>query len=358
VVLALVLCAAGWKAHQVDRLQTAALRLALPEGEPSEAALPYLESAARLNPEDGDVQLELGRARLRLFETKSAQLTREIRAALAGGAVLAARADCGATLSLSLDGVLEDQLFPRARERLAREHLFPALRHFRTARDACPLLCEPHLMLGTYANRFATADSREAYLGRVKRLAGGDAELWYLCGIQEMRDRQFDRTWASWRRSLELSDRRLVTILEASALQLDAGDLVDRVLPDRPALLLTAARHLYSESEAEKRRPFLAKALRLLDASVAELPTEDLAIKGAVLRELERRDEARETYRQLVARQPEHARWRYELAEILREQGKLDDARRELVIVLAREPNHPQARELMALVSHELARQK
>ncbi len=194
---------------------------------------------------------------------------------------------------------------------------------------------------------------------RVKLLANGDPEYWYLCGAQESLAGETEQARASWRRCLELSDDYLPQVLEASGRGLSPQEMVDTVLPDRPDLLLTVAFRLYPEAgAAEERRPFLRKAVRLLDNRSGPLTLKELHAKAVAHKSLGQRDEAVAAYRQLLRRKPDQTEWRFEMAQSLQEEGRLEEARRELTLVLVRQPGHTQARELMALVSRQLTRKK
>jgi tetratricopeptide (TPR) repeat protein len=302
IALGLLLFLAGYRNQLVDRLETtAALR---PE---IEDRINCLRQAVRFAPDNAELHASLGRARLELF--------------------------CWQQMD---------------------SQLLAALRDYRRARNCCPLLSEPHQVLATYADWLEKADPWDAYLERVKLLAGSDAALWYQCGVQELEANKPDRTWASWRRSLELSDRYLAPILESSARLLPPAKMVDFVLPDRPVLLVAAAARFSQEPD---KRPFFEKALRILDGR-AETTVEELEVKATAQKALGRRDEALRTYRCLLARQPGQADWRCELAQLLRDRGQREEARHELVVALAQHPNHARARELLALVTRELARQR
>jgi tetratricopeptide (TPR) repeat protein len=315
--------------------------------------------AALLAPEDADLQSELGRARFRLFEWKKARLAQGRVVGAVAGAVVVARGNLAGPLGWAGARAAEREMVRGEQGRLTREHLLPALRNYLNARDRCPLLSEPHMVLATNAATLTRADSRDAYLGRVKLLSGGDPQAWYLCGVQEFWAKEPGRARESWRRSLELSDRYLPQILEASARDLSPDDLVEAVLPDRPELLLAAAFRLYPEaSAARERRPFLRKAVHLLENRPGFLTAEELHVKAVAYKSLGQPDEARAAYQQLLEREPMQAGWRCELAEVLHAQGQLEDARRQLVVVLSQQPRHAQARELMAIVNHELARKK
>jgi tetratricopeptide (TPR) repeat protein len=270
--------------------------------------------------------------------------------------ILAARGDWSAALG---GPAAENDRARVESERQERTHLLAALRHYVNARNRCPTLPEPHLVLAAQVKHLVRADTRDAYLSRVKLLANGDPESWYECGSLELAAGQTDRAWASWRRCLELSDRYLPTILEVSSREHSPQEMVDTVLPDRPEMLLAVAFRLYPESRAaDERRPFLLKAVHLLENPSEPLTLAQLHVKAVAHKSLGQRGEALAAYRQLLMRKPDQAGWRYEMAEVLHEEGQLEETRRELVVVLAQQPNHTQARELLALVSREQIRKK
>jgi O-antigen ligase/tetratricopeptide (TPR) repeat protein len=361
IALSFVLCSAGWQAHRVDRLRIRSDRLEQ-RGDPADLArqVACLEQASRLAPEDAELQVELGRVRIKLFEEESGHRRQaSTAAALAGATAQANRFEGFVALACTL-AAMEEGLAVRTQQRqLVREYLFPALRNYLNARDRCPLLCESHLILATYAARLSHADTRVAYLERVELLADGDSEIWYRCGIQELAAKRSQRAWACWRRCLELSDRYLAPILEVSVRVLRPEEMVEAVLPDRPRCLLNAALRLYPEAgAAEQRRPFLKKILRVLEVRTVPLNLEELHVKARTHKYLEQRDEAVAAYRELLAEQPRHTEGRFELAQVLQEQGKLEEARRALTILLNQQPEHAQARELLTLVLHELTRKQ
>jgi tetratricopeptide (TPR) repeat protein len=214
-------------------------------------------------------------------------------------------------------------------------------------------------VLATYAARLSQAEAPSIYRMRVKMLAANDPDIWYQCGVQELAAKEPRQAWESWRRCLELSDRYLAPILEASAAVLGPGELIETVLPDRAEVLLSAAFRLYPEAGAEAlRRPFLEKALILLERETAPFKPEQLHTRATAHKHLGQHEQAVAAYHELLAREPENSAWRCELAQVLFEQGKLEEARRSLAIVLTQQPGHAQARELLGLVVHELARKR
>jgi O-antigen ligase/tetratricopeptide (TPR) repeat protein len=312
VCLGLLLCAAAWKRHGVDRLQEAAR-----ENEAGRIA--SLARAAALAPDDARLRCELADAR-------AGQYQRETLAGWQGELPPDAQATA----------VLLDYL---------------------QARDACPLLPEAHLGLAIYSDRLERGDEPAAYLSRVKLLAPCRPDLWYRCGLQELRLGQSRQAWASWRHSLELSDEYLPEVLALSAPLVRSDELIDRVLPDRPDVLAAAAFRLHPAAE-EQRRPFLEKALRLLDSREGELQPEDLHLKATAHRDLGQADAAVEAYRELLAREPFRLAWREEFARYLHELGRLEDCRHELLVLLAQAPAQDRARELLRAVTDEMLQKK
>jgi O-antigen ligase/tetratricopeptide (TPR) repeat protein len=357
--LALVLLGAGLRAHWIDRLQLAASRLAAERGVDGLAdQMACLERAAHLAPGSAELENELARASVKAFEKKIERLEWRNDLAAATGAVLAGQGDWTTAFSWLLGEAAQRERSRPEQKQLVREYALPSLRHYLNARDRCPLLREPQLVLAMHVRMLNEADSRQAYLDRVKLLSGGDPEAWYLCGIEEYLAKEPGRSRASWRRCLELSDRYFPQILGLSSRGLDPGEIVESVLPDRPELLLAAALQLYPEAgSARERRPFLEKAVRLLENNGALKP-EELHVKARACNLLGQPEEAIVAYRELLEQQPNQADWRLELAQVFHDQGRLEDARRELVVVLAQQPAHGQARELMTIIGHELAHKR
>ena len=149
----------------------------------------------------------------------------------------------------------------------------PGLAYLVRSRNVCPLWSESQMELAHYAADFAAAEPREVYLTRAKLLVPAKAEIWYRCGLYEFEDKQPDRAWESWRRSLALSDAYLRQILDRAGPALGPRGLLQRILPDRADLLATAAAYLYpSPSRGEGPRPFQERALALLAAAPVRLP--------------------------------------------------------------------------------------
>ena len=70
---------------------------------------------------------------------------------------------------------------------------------------------------------------------------------------------------------------------------------------------------------------------------------------------LERPDQAIAAYRAALAREPDQAGWRLELALLLRQQGRLAEAQSEVGTLLAQQPNNTRALDLRTELAREIA---
>ncbi len=336
--LGLWLAGDGWRAHRAQQFRLKGFELdADPDPANPERKVAALEAATRLVPGYGRLQAELAHAHLTILERRRDEL-----------------AESGTPTERAGPGSIPAEDERRETERLTQLHLGPALRHFLRSRDVCPLRAEAHMEIAGYVDKFEKAEPREAYLERAKFLSPDDPELWKRCGSFELADGRPDQAWKSWRRSLELSDSHLSEILKQSAGHLSSHEIVRRVLPDRPGLLLEAALQLYPQP-GEGRLPFLGKALAILADRTDALKAADLHIKASIHRALGQSAEALTAYRASLDLEPLQHSWRYELAELLYEQDQFRESFQELLKVQMMQPENEQARKLMDTVKGKIA---
>jgi O-antigen ligase len=316
---ALTLAVEGWRSYRVQRLVSAAYRLGDPHG-PADAdgRIAALEPAVRLMPESVRLRLMLGDAYVERLER---QWVRPDEAA-------------------------RDDAPLRA-----------ALHHYLRARDLCPTAAKPHFRIAVNRKYFARAEPRAAYLERAKALAPYDAELWYLCGIQEAADGRLGPAAASWRRALELTDRYLLSILRRCRGVFAASEIRERIVPERPELLAAAARFLYAApADAAARRPFQERALALLEQRPPARDVKMLRLKGELCQALGRPDDARAAYQAAVQADPSNFDLRVEYARLLYTQSCLAEAQAEVVAILRERYHYGPAMQLQAEINQALAR--
>jgi tetratricopeptide (TPR) repeat protein len=362
VLLGVVLWAEGRKAERVWKLERAAARWREAGGSAAlERRLAPLTAAARLDPSNARVEYLLGEASSEWFAEQIQRLNDRRRLSTAAETLLSA-APAGRAAWVAAPTVLALARVRETRDlvvvaRLALRSQVQALGHYLRARDLCPLDVKAHLGIAVCLGGTAQSEARGDSLERARNLTPADPELWYRCGLLEVRAGQTERAWKSWRRSLELSDRYIAEILDQGRPFLDAAALLEHVLPDRPALLLRAAFQFYPQpADGAKRKPFLERALSVFARRNAPLGAADYRVKAAVHRDLGQPREAVAAYRAALMRDPGQVGWRYELAQVLYEQRQFPEARQELLAVLAQQPGHAQARLLLDAVANEIAR--
>jgi hypothetical protein len=357
VALGLALCGAGREVQICHDLRLAAGRLHEVDAAGSrERRLHYLHEAARRSPESVFALIELGQVYTECHDEDVARRQENDRSHAAAQLVLdsAVAPGLSAAVAWAATAALRAPLQQADAAERAGRYLLPALRAYLQARGVCPLLPEPYAALATHGQLLRQAEPRSAYLARVKYLAPGDPQVWYMCGVQELLDDP-SQAFASWRRCLELSDRYLPDVL--ARLGKDAPpELLEQVLPDRPALLLKAAGQLYPDPDgAAQRRPLLARGVRLLAAGPQPLKAADSYLQAQLLTGLERKEEAVTAYRHALALEPAQISWRLELAQLLLACGQAREAGRELSVVLAQRPGDATAQALLEAVRRYLA---
>ncbi len=237
-VLAVVLCAEGWRMARTESLRLGAKRLGGDDG------VALIEAATKASPERAELHLEAAHAHVSRYEAT----------------------------------VAPDEGTDQAK-RAGREHLLAALAHDVQARDLCPLSARTNLRLAAHRELFTRADPRGAYIDRARRLLASDPEIHYLAGCLELADGERQRAEESWRRSLELADTFQSAIIERGRGTISDEDLLERILPDRPEQIVAAATQLDPDPASPRRRPFHEKALRLLSEPGIVLSASDLHLK-------------------------------------------------------------------------------
>ena len=106
---------------------------------------------------------------------------------------------------------------------------------------------------------------------------------------------------------------------------------------------------------AERRRPFLERALVLLDRQPGVPSAEDWHTKALLHRALGQAPAAVAALEMALRQSPQQVGWRYELAGLLHQEGYWKEARQELQIVLGQQPTNAGARRLLDEVERRIA---
>jgi tetratricopeptide (TPR) repeat protein len=249
--------------------------------------------------------------------------------------------------------------------------------HLRMARNNCPVLWKPHLAIAEHVPpdnaRLAEGDrllywkqcdTLTAYLDRIKLLQPHRAETWYLAGELEWMNGQREAAIASWRRSLELSDEFISQIALRSHLaplqpemKLSRDEIITRLLPaDSASQLVRVAWVLHPEmKEVEQRKPYMERALQLLEKNPDVLSPENQYVYGMALWGVDRREQGLQNLLIAVRARPLQTDWRLSLGRLYFELEKYSDAREQLQMALRQQPGNAIA-ELLLKKLDELQR--
>lgn len=220
---------------------------------------------------------------------------------------------------------------------VVERHLVPALRLLRAARAANPVAPKPHTRLGLFAEYFARSEPAAAHFDRAKRLLPQDPALWYSSGREALRRGELEAAWADWRRSLALSNRYLPAVLTAARQELTPAEVIERVLPAEPVVLLAAADRLYPDAGAhEERRPFLEAAVA---ADAPDAGAGQLAAVARACDELGDGEGTLRAWRRAVDRAPDSVEVRGGYGRWLERQERYEEAIAELEWVQGKSPS-------------------
>jgi O-antigen ligase/tetratricopeptide (TPR) repeat protein len=358
MLLGMVLTFSGWSACVIHRLRAAAEALKdRSDLDSQRQRLAYLDAMARLNPDLAEIQLARARAHMRLYSEVRGE--RQQRAQLCEQAEVvldAAAAPPLEALGLFVLTKSAHEVAVAMDMRMATgQHLVSALAAYQQARDACPLVEEPHRALARYHMLYQQADSKETYLARAKYLAPGIPLVWYDIGSLELATDP-EQALASWRRCLELNGDHLRQILDESRTRFPAATVRDQLLPENAEILLGAALYLYPDDQ-DARRPFVERALAALQRQEGPYGYPHWKLKAQTYRLLDQQGEAVKAYRAALTWQPRDLRSRLELAGCLYQENRLDEARHEVQMVLSQDPRNAEAFVLQRQVEEKRARE-
>jgi O-antigen ligase len=369
VLAGLLICLDQWRAHRVDRLQAAAALVAADEPDRRKIQELYLEAAARLAPRDATVQMELAKCRLDLFRDEADQLARKEKLRVFIDSFAAAPTFVGAIAATQPPPILaqawtahwiaRDLLAAQAVEDARHTAFYPGLGNCLAARNACPLMPEPHLVLALNADRLVNAEPPRAYLDRAEMLAPRLPDIWYYSGIDHLANNQRDAAFSDWKKCLTLSDRFLNAIL-IRALQPAAGltnpnDILEKVLPDQPDVIVAAALRLFpNENTKRYRLAYFHAAVDAYHGQANSLTLQQL--KRQVQLEVElgyAPKQVEAAVKEFLERFPFNLEARVLLAKLYFDHGSVTEAERELAAVLALQPGYADARELNEQMSNK-----
>jgi Tfp pilus assembly protein PilF len=166
-----------------------------------------------------------------------------------------------------------------------------AVHYFMQARQANPLDGRPHIWLGILNCYYQSSESATAQFVRAQKCFPSDPDVWLASGNYEFTQGNRSQACQLWKKSLELSGRHLEAILNRARRTMTSDDILTKILPDNPLLIIYAADRFFESTRDTDRPLFLNKALAII-ARRDKLTADDWMVRALVAEE---RDQSTET---------------------------------------------------------------
>lgn len=247
---------------------------------------------------------------------------------------------------------LQSELENLRNQPVIEDHLPNALRHLILADRSCSLLPWVHLKMAELCGLITDPSSDQIHIERSQRLAPGDPDLLFVCGLLELQAGRVELACDSWRRSLTLSSRYLDKVLSLAGRELSFWHTVEMAIPASPDLLIRLAREKYlGEEHATIRGMLVNRAGALIEE--LDLPEDErYYLRGSLCTLKELYPEAIIDLSRATELRPYEAGWRYELAVLLKQEGRLDEAHEQAKTCARLDPNNNRYRELLIEVNY------
>jgi tetratricopeptide (TPR) repeat protein len=221
----------------------------------------------------------------------------------------------------------------------AKTHVRDGLRAFRTARNLCPILPNPHFHFGLYRMQerkpgvkwFVSADPAVTYFDRAKALLPLDPESWYVAGVEAFERGDTDAAYRNWKQSLTYSPRQLKPILAKVRGKLRDKEILTQILPRDAIILMQAADALHPNVDTDRtaRELFLEDAAKILKEKSNQSPAE-LEVLARVYEQKGDLKGALAAWYRAVDGDPDNLGTRARFAEWLEGEELYDDAVKQL----------------------------
>ena len=365
LIVAAMLIAEGYRADWQCRFRNAAERLRNAGPDASERRIALLNEAIRWGPESAWAHLELGEVYLNAYQSEVDKLEPfgNIQT-LFGFTFPTIGPGLSGLESIGVLGASEPVILAQLEYGIERDYLGPALRCFVAARNLCPLLARAQLRLVGLSAKLEHGDEPSQYLERARILAGYDPEFWFLAGALALADNRPANwpadCWPLWKHSLAISPKHFEAILNQSRLYLKPDELLVKLLPDNPRLVVESANRLLpqpqNEADKKTRKEYFQRAIDLLRLESGDITAEGWAVRASIAHELGNDTDAIIAMRRAITMDPRFEDLRLELAKALMQQGDWPQAMREIKTVLTRQPWNEQAKSLEKQLKEALPR--
>jgi tetratricopeptide (TPR) repeat protein len=331
VLTMLTVVGGEWRQVRVTRLLTAAAALRTRGEEYLDVAISYQQAAVAIRPTEPAAWYDLMASHLAAANFRwQAAVT-----ALAGGGAIVKLLD--PTAATDPNG-----------------HMTAALQAARQARNRQPLYAEPHLVLGSYTDRFHRSEPWSVHLDRAKRVGSSESQVWLIRGQVAASQGDWATAMSDWREALLRSPQRLPSIVQFVNGRLTPEQFRTHVLPDDPVLWYAATPLLFPNSADPARRAWIQAAINRWSGGPEPDTVASYIAWGTALEELKDPAVALRVWQAAVTRFPDQLAPRDRLAARLEAEEEYEAAIPLLEWLIAREPSNSHYTERLAAARHAL----
>ncbi|HVJ83738.1 MAG TPA: hypothetical protein VNC50_21905, partial [Planctomycetia bacterium] len=240
-------------------------------------------------------------------------------------------------------------------------NLAPAKEELEAAARYGPLLPWPRIRLAQLAYLGDSSARQRRLLDAAQRMAPGDSEIAYRCGLVDYYANRPERALASWRRSLEIEHKFFAPIFLSSHRWLGIRTTLDEALPPDAALLVRIADSYFgqnSKTPEPARSADRGEILRQALAALPKMPKGAAKAKtAALLYTLGNEPKlAEESFEEAISLAPHDWNMRLRYASLLESEKRYADAARQAEIAYNLSSRNPTVGEHLARLERLAAR--
>jgi hypothetical protein len=205
------------------------------------------------------------------------------------------------------------------------------------------------------AELFGDPTGKDKAMAQLRQLSPSEPAPWFWAGQRLLQQGDKEAACRAWRNALARSNRFLPQVIKAVPEHLSPKELLEKVLPNKPALIVQTLDEVPAIwSNEEERTRYLSAALAALKTKGDQLDAEENLLAARIHARRDDVTDACAAYELALAKQPKLA-WRIEFCEYLLQARLYPRARQEVLLLVDQEAHNPRVRALQQEVYRKIA---
>ena len=311
-----------------------------------DAAIADAQQAVNIAPDDADLHLKLSSlwvARYRHETATALKSTDQFNDYEIGG-LISLRQIHGRLVSVS-DAQRNQTRAALLDLSTVKTNLVPAWESLQTALELCPFTARGHVNAALLSPLFG--GNEKLSLQHAETLSGSNMESNYDIGRVHYQARRYDDMLRVWRRSLEISPRRLPQIFGFARSVLPSQRIANELVPADAEYVMQIANSLSADDMNQELRGDLARRAIALLSDDAMLSPDEFQLRSAAHSLVAQFTEAENDMHRAVRARPNNLEWRFQYAALLAQNGQFDKAREHITWCLRLQPHTARFQQLL-----------